>query len=522
MRQIKEVLRLRFVCQRSQREIATTIGASSATVWDYLDRVRRAQLDFEKAMTMEETALDALLFPPPPSSSRTRPMPNWPMVHRELGRKGVTLDLLWNEYKAQEPEGYGYSWFCKYYERWAAALPVTLRQTHTPGEKLFIDYSGNRLGIVDPHTGEIREAEVFVATLGASNYTYAEVTWTQQLEDWIGSHVRALNFIGGCPEILVPDNLRSGVHKADFYDPVLNRTYGEMAAHYSVAIIPARKRRPRDKAKVEQSVLLAQRWILARLRNQRLFSLDEANRAIAALLVELNNRPFKKLPGCRRSAFEELDRPALRPLPDRPYQYAQWKVARVGIDYHVELDEHFYSVSYSHAREQVEVRHTKTTVEIFLRGQRIAAHAKSERRGHHTTIAAHMPANHRAATTEWNPQRLINWAIVRCSPGCSLANGYGRTRTSFWSHQPGSVKAGLHARWSTRRVARASRPAICACRSSTRRWPSRTAVGATQSCWHSWPRPTSSSWMTWPWHRCQMRRGAICWRCSTTGTAGAR
>ncbi|MFC6138534.1 IS21 family transposase [Paraburkholderia silvatlantica] len=411
MRQIKEVLRLRFVCERSQREIATTIGLSSATVWDYLDRARRAQLDFEKAIALDEAALEALLFPPPPSLSRTRPMPNWPLVHRELGRKGVTLDLLWNEYRAQEPEGYGYSWFCKHYERWAAALPVTLRQTHTPGEKLFIDYSGNRLGIVDPHTGEIREAELFVATLGASNYTYAEATWTQQLEDWIGSHVRAFNFIGGCVEILVPDNLKSGVHKADFYDPVLNRTYGEMAAHYSMAIIPARKRRPRDKAKVEQSVLLAQRWILARLRNQRLFSLDEANRASAALLVDLNNRPFKKLPGCRRSAFEELDRPALRPLPERPYQYAQWKVARVGIDYHVELDEHFYSVSYCHAREQVDVRHTKTTVEIFLRGQRIAAHARSERRGHHTTIDAHMPPNHRAATTEWNPQRLINWAV---------------------------------------------------------------------------------------------------------------
>ncbi len=203
MRQIREVLRLRFVCERSQREIAMTIGASSATIWDYLDRARRAQLDIEKALAMDDAALEALLFPPPPSLSRTRPLPNWPLLHRELGRRGVTLDLLWNEYKAQEPEGFGYSWFCKHYERWAAALPVTLRQTHTPGEKLFIDYSGNRLGIVDPHTGEIREAELFVATLGASNYTYAEVTWTQQLEDWIGSHVRALNFIGGCVEIVV-------------------------------------------------------------------------------------------------------------------------------------------------------------------------------------------------------------------------------------------------------------------------------------------------------------------------------
>ncbi len=410
MRQIKEVLRLRFACERSQHEIAAVLGLSRSTVWEYLDRFRRAKLTLERAMAMDDAALDALLFPPMPSSKTPRPAPDWPLVHRELSRKGVTLDLLWSEYKAENPGGYGYSWFCRHYEQWAAALPVTLRQTHAPGEKLFVDYSGNRLGIVDPETGEVREAELFVATLGASNYTYAEATWTQQLEDWIGSHVRAFNYIGGCVEILVPDNLKAGVQKADFYDPVLNRTYGEMAAYYGVAIIPARKRRPRDKAKVEQSVLLAQRWILARLRNQRLFSLEEANRAIAALLVELNNRPFKKLPGCRRSAFEELDRPALRALPERPYQYAQWKVARVGIDYHVETGGHFYSVPYCHAREQVDVRYTKTTVEVFLRGQRIAAHARSERHGHHTTIAAHMPPNHRAATTEWNPQRLLNWA----------------------------------------------------------------------------------------------------------------
>ncbi|KWA78796.1 integrase, partial [Burkholderia ubonensis] len=330
MRQIKEVLRLRFVCERSQSEIARTIGASKATVWEYLDRARRAQVSYERATAMDDAALEALLFPPAPPSNRERPKPEWPTVHRELGKKGVTLDLLWNEYKAQEADGYGYSWFCEHYERWAATLPVTLRQTHAPGEKLFVDYSGNKLGIVDPHTGEIREAELFVATLGASNYTYAEATWSQQLEDWIGSHVRAFTFLGGCVEIVVPDNLKSGVHKPDFYDPILNRTYGEMAAYYGVAIIPARSRRPRDKAKVEQSVLLVQRWILARLRHQRLFSLDEANRAIATLLVGLNNKPFKKLPGCRRSAFEELDRPALRPLPERPYQFAQWKLARVG------------------------------------------------------------------------------------------------------------------------------------------------------------------------------------------------
>jgi len=406
MRQIKEVLRLRFVCERSQREIATTIGLSSATVWDYLDRARRAQLDFEKAIALDEAALEALLFPPPPSLSRTRPMPNWPLVHRELGRKGVTLDLLWNEYRAQEPEGYGYSWFCKHYERWAAALPVTLRQTHTPGEKLFIDYSGNRLGIVDPHTGEIREAELFVATLGASNYTYAEATWTQQLEDWIGSHVRAFNFIGGCVEILVPDNLKSGVHKADFYDPVLNRTYGEMAAHYSMAIIPARKRRPRDKAKVEQSVLLAQRWILARLRNHRFFSLAELNTAISTLVVELPARQMRGFGSSRAELFAEVDKPKLTELPDQPYRFARWKRCRVAPDYHVEIDGHWYSTPYRLIRELVDARIDDRTVEIFHNGQRIASHARAPNRRGHTTIADHMPSAHRRYG-KWTPAGVI-------------------------------------------------------------------------------------------------------------------
>jgi transposase len=409
MRQIKEVLRLYYTCRRSQRDIATIVGASVSTVWEYLQRIKRAQLTYEQALQLDETALELRLFPPAPPSGQARPRPDWPHVHRELGRKGVTLELLWQEYRAEQPEGYGYSWFCKYYERWVKALPVTLRQTHAPGEKLFIDYSGTKLGIVDAHTGEIREAELFVAVLGASNYTFIEATWTQQLPDWIGSHVRALNFLGACPEILVPDNLKSGVHKASFYDPTVNRTYGEMASHYSVAVIPARAYRPRDKAKVENAVLVAQRWVLARLRNQRFFSLEEANRAIAALLADLNNRAFRKLPGSRRSVFETVDRPALRPLPERPYQYADWKVARIGIDYHAELTGHYYSVPYRFAREQVDLRYTASTVEIFHRGQRIAAHGRSSHQGAHTTIRAHMPPNHQVAT-EWNPQRLRNWA----------------------------------------------------------------------------------------------------------------
>lgn len=261
-------------------------------MWEYLERVRRAQLAFEQALAMSDDALDCLLFPPVPgSNNKSRPLPDWSKMHRELGHKHVTLDLLWNEYRQQAPEGYGYSWFCKHYERWAASLPVTLRQTLTPGEKLFVDYSGKRLGIVNPDTGEIRDAELFVAALGVSGYFYAELTWTQQLPDWIASHVHAFAFYGGVPEIVVPDNLKSGVHKPDFFDPVINRTYGDMARHYGTAVIPARPRKPRDKPKAELSVLLAQRWILARLRHQRFFSLEEANRAIAALLVSTSRPP---------------------------------------------------------------------------------------------------------------------------------------------------------------------------------------------------------------------------------------
>jgi transposase len=411
MRKIREVLRLHFESGFNHREIARALGASPTTVGQYVRRMQSAGLSYPLPTTLSDDELEALLYPPPPRVEGQRPEPDWPTVRRELSRKGVTLDLLWNEYKAEHPDGYAYTWFCTHYNRWASALPLTLRQTHAPGEKLFVDYSGDRIAIIDAQTGEIRDAELFVAVLGASNYTYAEATWTQQLPDWIGSHVRTFEFIGGCTEIVVPDNLKSGVHKPSFYDPIVNRAYGAMASHYSVAVIPARSKKPRDKAKVEQGVLLVQRWILARLRKQRFFSLAEANRAIAALLVSLNDKAFKKLPGSRRTAFEELERAALKPLPAHPYQYADWKVARVGIDYHIELVGHYYSVPHRFAREQVDVRYTTATVEVFHRGTRIAAHAKSDRRGAHTTLTEHMPANHQAVTG-WDPQRLRNWAAT--------------------------------------------------------------------------------------------------------------
>ncbi|MFZ2541232.1 MAG: IS21 family transposase [Gallionella sp.] len=409
MRKITETLRLHYECGRTYREISRAIGASPTTVGDYVRRAKAAGLNYPLPEGLDDSALELRLFPPIVPADVVRSEPDWVWVHREMRKKSVTLELLWQEYKAAHPEGYQYSWFCERYRQWAGKLSVTLRQTHTPGEKLFVDYAGQTLPIIDGQTGEIRYAQLFVAVLGASNYTFAEATWTQQLSDWTGSHVRAFEFIGGVPEILVPDNLKSGVKHPSYYDPELNPTYRDLASHYGVTVLPARSRKPRDKAKVENGVLVVERWILARLRNQRFFSLTEANRAISALLTDLNQRPFKKLPGCRHSVFVELDRPALNALPVDRYQFAEWKIARVGIDYHVEIVGHYYSVPYRFARQQVDVRFTALTVEIFHRGSRIAAHARSLHQGRHTTIDAHMTPAHQQVAG-WNAKRLLDWA----------------------------------------------------------------------------------------------------------------
>jgi transposase len=381
-------------------------------VAEYLRRFEDAGLSWPAAAELDDATLEHKLFPALPSvclASSERAVPEWNHVHRELRRKGVTLTLLWYEYKAEHPTGFQYSWFCDQYRAWAAKLDVVMRQEHRAGEKLFVDYAGQSVEVIDRHTGEIRQAQVFVAVLGASNYTYAEATWSQQLPDWIGSHVRAFTFFGGVTAVLVPDNLRSGVSKAHRYEPDLNPTYQDLASHYGVAVLPARVRHPRDKAKAEAGVLLVERWILAALRNRSFFSLEELNREIARLLHRLNERAFKKLPGSRRELFEQLDRPALRPLPAEPYEFAEWKKVRVNIDYHVELDDHYYSVPYQLVRKPLEVRFSARIVECFHKGQRVASHLRSHLKGRHTTVAEHMPTSHRQYA-EWTPQRLIRWA----------------------------------------------------------------------------------------------------------------
>ncbi len=284
-----------------------------------------------------------------------------------------------------------------------------MRQSHRAGETLFVDYAGQTVPVVDPLTGEVHAAAIFIAVLGASNYTFAEATWSQSLPDWIGSHVRAFAALGGVPQVVVPDNLKAAVSRAHRYEPPLTRTYAELAQHYGVAVVPARAARPRDKAKVEVGVQVVERWILACLRHHTFFSLLELNTAIADLLGPRNQRPFKKLPGSRQSVFESLDRPALRPLPAQPYEYAEWKLVRVNIDYHVEVDGHYYSVPYSLAKQQLEARLSAQVVEVFHKGKRVASHQRSPRKGRHSTVAAHMPTAHQHYA-EWTPQRLVLWA----------------------------------------------------------------------------------------------------------------
>jgi transposase len=409
MRTIREVLRLRWEAGLSHREIGLSCRIGRSTVRDYLLRAEAAGLSWPLPEGMEEEALERLLFPAPPESPRNRPLPDWGRLHQELRRKGMTLGLLWQEYREAHPDGYGYSQFCERYRRWASTLEPVLRQHYVGGEKLFVDYAGQTVPVVDRHTGEVRQAQIFVAVLGASNYTYVEATWSQGLADWLGSHRRCFEFLGGVPALIVPDNIKSGVTSPCCYDPDLNRSYQKLAEHYGTAVVPARIRRPRDKAKAEAGVQGAERWILARLRHRTFFSLAELNAAIRELLVEYNRRPFQKLEGCRESLFLSLDRPALRPLPAHPYEYALWKKARVNIDYHVEVDRHWYSVPYPLIRQQVEVCLSARTVEIFHRGKRVASHLRRFAQGQHTTVPEHMPRHHREYV-EWSPDRLVRWA----------------------------------------------------------------------------------------------------------------
>ena len=357
---------------------------------------------------MSDSALEAALYASRRSKRGHRRIaePDWASVHRELKRKHVTLLILWDEYIATNPGGYGYSRFCELYRSFEKTLSVTMRQTHAAGERLFVDYAGDGVPVViDRLTGEIRMAQIFVAVLGASSFTFAKATWTQALPDWIAAHVRAFEAIGGVPELVVPDNARTAIVKACFYEPQVNRTYAEMAAHYGTAILPARPRKPRDKAKVEQAVLIVERWLLGRLRRRIFHSLADVDAALGELMRQLNERqPLRRLGVTRRQLLEEVDRPALNALPDGAYEYSEWRGCRVGVDYHVDIDAHYYSVPYRFARAEVDARLTARGVEIFHKGERIAVHLRSSGNRKHTTVPEHMPSSHR---------RYAGWTIER-------------------------------------------------------------------------------------------------------------
>jgi transposase len=410
MRKLRDVLRLKYESHLPQRAIAQACGVGLGTITTYLQRARAAGLTWPVPGELDDAALEARLFTRPavPAAS-TRVLPEWSALHQELKKPGVTLMLLWHEYRAQQPQGYAYSQFCERYRQWARRLKLSMRQVHRAGEKLFVDFSGKRPHLVDPRTGEAIAVELFVGVLGASGLIYAEATWRQDLASWINAHIRMLEYFQGSPAIWVPDNLKSGVTRAHAYEPEVNRTYLDLAQHYGAAVIPTRVARPKDKPKAEVSIQIAQRWIIAALRHHTFFTLAELNAAIRARLDAINVRPMRVVGVSRRMLFEQLDRPALRSLPATRYELAEWRRGRVNIDYHLEVDHNFYSVPYQLVHEPVDARFTAATVEVFFRSQRVASHARVTGRGRFVTLVEHMPRAHRAHA-EWTPSRLIAWA----------------------------------------------------------------------------------------------------------------
>lgn len=407
MRRIRDVLRLKFAQGLSERAIATSLGLGKGSVGAYLRRAREAGLSWPLPDDLDDDSLELLLFPAsPPVPDPNRPVPDWSVIDKELRRRGVTRMLLWQEYRAQRPDGFGYTWYCTHFDAWKGRVRPSMRQTHVGGEKVFVDFSGDTVDVVDPDTGEVDAAKLFVAAMGASSYTYAEAVASEGLEDWTGAHTRMFRYLGGVPKAVVPDNLKSAVIKPDRHDPGLNRTYAEMAEHYGTAILPARVRKPRDKAKVEVAVQVAQRWILARLRNRRFFSLAELNAAIRPLLDDLNTRIMRDYGASRADLFATLDRPNLAPLPAEPYVFARWKRARVAPDYHIEAEGCWYSVPFGLIRQLVDLRITQTTVEVFHRGKRVASHTRNPGRRSHVTVPDHMPSSHRRYA-EWTPARIL-------------------------------------------------------------------------------------------------------------------
>ncbi len=413
MRKIKEILRLKLDARLSHQQIAAALGLSKGVVTKYVGLTAAAGLDWAAVQDMDETMLERRLLVGP-ERPRNHIQPDYGRLHQELRRKGMTLMLLWEEYRADhaDQQTYAYSQFCENYRRFAQQLKRSMRQVHRAGEKLFIDFAGPTIALTDGG-----RAHIFVAALGASSYTFACATPRETMADWLESTARALSFIGGVPQMIVPDNPKALIADANRYEPRSNDTVLDFARHYGTSVLPARPYHPQDKAKAESAVQIVERWIMARLRHRQFASVDEVNQAIAPLLHQLNEKPFQKLPGSRASAFAGIDAPALALLPLQPYEMAHYKTAKVHIDYHVEIERHRYSVPHALVGQVLDTRITATTIELLHRGNRVASHPRSSLTGGHTTIAAHMPTAHRAQM-EWSPQRLIHWA-ESIGPACT-------------------------------------------------------------------------------------------------------
>jgi transposase len=407
---VREVLRLKHALGMSERLIAEAVGAGKSAVGEYIRRARVIGLSWPLPDGLDDAELERRLFTPPGFHiGPTKPQPHWPTIQEELKGRGVTLLLLWEEYRAEHADGYGYSRFCDLYVEWRKRITPTMRQTHVAGEKLFVDWAGDTIPVFDPITGAEHGARIFVAALGASNHTYAEARLTETLPDWIGAHVNALATIGGVPKAVVCDNLKAGITKPSRYEPSINRTYQDLADHYGFVVLPTRVRKPRDKAKVEVAVQIVERFVLAKLRKRRFFSLDELNVAVRECVAAINAKVMKAFGKSRRELFDSIERPALKGLPVEPYQYAEWKRCGVAPDYHVEIGNHYYSVPFRLLRETVDARLTDTTVEVFHKGIRVASHPRSSARHRHTTTTEHMPSSHRRYAM-WTPQRMVNEA----------------------------------------------------------------------------------------------------------------
>jgi transposase len=409
MHHLKEILRQKLVLRRSHREVAKAVGVSLGLVSGVMSRAAVLGIVAEEVDALDEAELEARFYEQRAAKRARRSLPDPAEMHVELKRAGVTLQLLHLEYLERHPDGYRYTTYCDAYRAWLAKRSPTMRQTHVAGDKMFVDYSGKRPRIVDPATGEVTAVEFYVAVLGASNYTYAEATFTQQVPDFVTSTTHALTFFGGAPRAIVPDQLKSAVTVSCRYEPGIQRSFDELGRHYRTTILPARPLSPRDKAKVEVGVQIAQRWILAKIRNQLFSTLGELNVRIRELVVELNARTMRLYKASRTELFHRIERHALSALPSDTFEYAAWKKAKLNIDYHVTFDDHFYSAPHSLIHEKLWVRATTTTVEVFHRSTRVASHARSYAKFKHTTIPAHMPTSHQKHA-EWTPTRIIGWA----------------------------------------------------------------------------------------------------------------